>query len=123
MAIHEFDLELFHLQVISIFFRYFCRLQILYCFDFLQQDEISSEDENAVSSPQRASVCSFVKRLTPSDTSTHGGFSVPKQQAVECFPPLVSILFRTFIFKNLTTDSMSGKKKLTDINLFGLEFN
>ncbi|KAE8009608.1 hypothetical protein FH972_006036 [Carpinus fangiana] len=53
-----------------------------------EQDDISSEDENAVSSPQRASVCSFVKRLTPSDTSTHGGFSVPKQQAVECFPPL-----------------------------------
>lgn len=31
---------------------------------------------------------SFSKRLTPSDTSTHGGFSVPKRHADECFPPL-----------------------------------
>ncbi|XP_062145267.1 auxin response factor 23-like, partial [Alnus glutinosa] len=53
-----------------------------------EQDELSSEDENAMSLPQRASVCSFVKRLTPSDTSTHGGFSVPKRHAEECFPPL-----------------------------------
>ncbi|GLT53943.1 hypothetical protein SLA2020_271770 [Shorea laevis] len=53
-----------------------------------EQDELSSEDENAVSLPHRVGVCSFFKRLTPSDTSTHGGFSVPKQQAVECFPPL-----------------------------------
>lgn len=44
--------------------------------------------------------------LTPSDTSTHGGFSVPKKHADECFPPLVGILiicrlFFYFLFKNL----------------------
>ncbi|KAM7274647.1 hypothetical protein ACFE04_016513 [Oxalis oulophora] len=31
---------------------------------------------------------SFTKKLTPSDTSTHGGFSVPKRHADECLPPL-----------------------------------
>ncbi|XP_041022554.1 auxin response factor 4-like isoform X3 [Juglans microcarpa x Juglans regia] len=54
-----------------------------------EQDMPSLEDENDVSLPQRTSVCSFVKKLTASDTSTHGGFSVPKRQAQECFPPLI----------------------------------
>ncbi|CAN1199932.1 Auxin response factor 7 [Linum perenne] len=31
---------------------------------------------------------SFSKKLTPSDTSKHGGFSVPRRQAEECLPPL-----------------------------------
>ncbi|GMI68449.1 ORESARA 14, ARF1-BINDING PROTEIN, auxin response factor 2, HLS1 SUPPRESSOR [Hibiscus trionum] len=31
---------------------------------------------------------SFSKTLTPSDTSIHGGFSVPKRHAHQCFPPL-----------------------------------
>ncbi|XP_047326073.1 auxin response factor 4-like [Impatiens glandulifera] len=30
---------------------------------------------------------SFCKKLTPSDSSTHGGFSIPKRH-VQCFPPL-----------------------------------
>ncbi|CAI0447781.1 unnamed protein product [Linum tenue] len=30
----------------------------------------------------------FTKKLTPSDTSKHGGFSVPRRQAEECLPPL-----------------------------------
>ncbi|CAM6126483.1 unnamed protein product [Calypogeia fissa] len=33
------------------------------------------------------SVC-FTKVLTVSDTSTHGGFSVPRRGAEDCFPPL-----------------------------------
>ncbi|KAL7200550.1 hypothetical protein ACSBR1_032470 [Camellia fascicularis] len=37
---------------------------------------------------QKINACSFRKRLTPSDQSTHGGFSVPKRYADECFPPL-----------------------------------
>ncbi|XP_035551141.1 auxin response factor 2-like [Juglans regia] len=53
-----------------------------------EQDKPSLEDENDVSLPQRTSLCSYVKKLTASDTSTHGGFSVPKRQAQECFPPL-----------------------------------
>ena len=31
----------------------------------------------------------FCKTLTASDTSTHGGFSVPHRAAEDCFPPLV----------------------------------
>ncbi|XP_035548859.1 auxin response factor 4-like isoform X2 [Juglans regia] len=54
-----------------------------------EQDKPSLEDENDVSLPQRTSLCSYVKKLTASDTSTHGGFSVPKRQAQECFPPLI----------------------------------
>ena len=34
----------------------------------------------------------FCKTLTASDTSTHGGFSVPRRAAEDCFPPLVSML-------------------------------
>lgn len=33
----------------------------------------------------------FCKTLTASDTSTHGGFSVPRRAAEKIFPPLVSI--------------------------------
>lgn len=32
----------------------------------------------------------FCKTLTASDTSTHGGFSVPRRAAEKVFPPLVS---------------------------------
>lgn len=32
----------------------------------------------------------FCKTLTASDTSTHGGFSVPRRAAEKIFPPLVS---------------------------------
>lgn len=35
----------------------------------------------------------FCKTLTASDTSTHGGFSVPRRAAEDCFPPLVILLF------------------------------
>ncbi|KAG6700200.1 hypothetical protein I3842_08G100800 [Carya illinoinensis] len=55
---------------------------------FAQQDKPILGDENDVSLPQRTSVCSYVKKLTASDTSTHGGFSAPRRQALECFPPL-----------------------------------
>jgi hypothetical protein len=33
----------------------------------------------------------FCKTLTASDTSTHGGFSVPRRAAEDCFAPLVSV--------------------------------
>lgn len=60
-------------------------------FLFLQQDEPSLEDGDSLPLPPKANVWSFSKKLTPSDTSTHGGFSVPKRHADECLPPLVSI--------------------------------
>lgn len=51
-------------------------------------DELSLEVGNSPPLPPKLNVCSFSKKLTPSDTSTHGGFSVPKRHADECLPPL-----------------------------------
>jgi hypothetical protein len=34
----------------------------------------------------------FCKILTASDTSTHGGFSVPRRAAEKVFPPLVTFV-------------------------------
>lgn len=34
----------------------------------------------------------FCKTLTASDTSTHGGFSVPRRAAEKIFPPLVCLI-------------------------------
>ncbi|TQE10952.1 hypothetical protein C1H46_003367 [Malus baccata] len=53
-----------------------------------EEDQLSVEEENTPPLPRRTSARSFSKTLTPSDTSTHGGFSVSKRIADECFPPL-----------------------------------
>ncbi|KAL5561574.1 hypothetical protein UlMin_031321 [Ulmus minor] len=50
--------------------------------------EHGSENANDPALPQKANTFGFTKGLTPSDTSTHGGLSVPKRYADECFPPL-----------------------------------
>ncbi|XP_077226619.1 auxin response factor 11-like isoform X2 [Tasmannia lanceolata] len=51
------------------------------------QNELRSPDPSLPESP-RATVRSFSKILTASDTSTHGGFSVLRRHANECLPPL-----------------------------------
>ncbi|KAL6575836.1 ADP-ribosylation factor 4 [Orobanche hederae] len=45
------------------------------------------ENENRVL-PSKSTSHMFCKTLTASDTSTHGGFSVPRRAAEDCFPPL-----------------------------------
>lgn len=45
----------------------------------------------------------FCKTLTASDTSTHGGFSVPRRAAEKIFPPLVSGLTIFLQFATLNT--------------------
>ncbi|KAH7332440.1 hypothetical protein KP509_20G087500 [Ceratopteris richardii] len=48
-----------------------------------------SKLEEGASSPQiKSSTRLFIKILTASDTSTHGGFSVLRKHAEECLPPL-----------------------------------
>ncbi|XAR66516.1 hypothetical protein NMG60_11012785 [Bertholletia excelsa] len=47
--------------------------------------EIEDDVEGAVKSTTPHMFC---KTLTASDTSTHGGFSVPRRAAEDCFPPL-----------------------------------
>ncbi|XP_010544846.1 PREDICTED: auxin response factor 18 [Tarenaya hassleriana] len=51
------------------------------------QSELTSSDPPLPQPPKQA-VHSFVKILTASDTSTHGGFSVLRKHATECLPAL-----------------------------------
>ncbi|KAL2471173.1 Auxin response factor 4 [Abeliophyllum distichum] len=57
----------------------------------LDDKEIESlgvnEDGDGVT-PAKSTSHMFCKTLTASDTSTHGGFSVPRRAAEDCFPPL-----------------------------------
>ncbi|MBA0877625.1 hypothetical protein Goshw_019196 [Gossypium schwendimanii] len=54
-----------------------------------EQDEESLEHRNYQPLPQKAYPVFFSKKLTPSDTSTHGGFSIPKRHVDDgCLPPL-----------------------------------
>uniref|UniRef100_A0A1J3H538 Auxin response factor n=4 Tax=Noccaea caerulescens TaxID=107243 RepID=A0A1J3H538_NOCCA len=57
----------------------------------LQPEEDQSEPTSLdppIVEPAKQTVDSFVKILTASDTSTHGGFSVLRKHANECLPPL-----------------------------------
>ncbi|XP_076918169.1 auxin response factor 3-like [Bidens hawaiensis] len=49
--------------------------------------EYAEEDDNEVTERSKTPHM-FCKTLTASDTSTHGGFSVPRRAAEDCFPPL-----------------------------------
>ncbi|CAL5357571.1 unnamed protein product [Camellia sinensis] len=55
-----------------------------------EQEGTSPENGIAESVPQKVRAYSFKKSLTPSDTSKHGGLSIPKRYADQCFPPLDS---------------------------------
>lgn len=46
-----------------------------------------TDDDNGVAE-KSTTPHMFCKTLTASDTSTHGGFSVPRRAAEDCFPPL-----------------------------------
>ncbi|CAN6443499.1 unnamed protein product [Victoria cruziana] len=46
------------------------------------------ENEETEGLRRRTTPHMFCKTLTASDTSTHGGFSVPRRAAEDCFPPL-----------------------------------
>ncbi|CAH1437959.1 unnamed protein product [Lactuca virosa] len=52
----------------------------------LQGEE--DQEEGGGVTPTRSTPQMFCKTLTASDTSTHGGFSVPRRAAEDCFPPL-----------------------------------
>ncbi|KAG5231804.1 auxin response factor [Salix suchowensis] len=54
-----------------------------------EEDELSSNKAgNSLPLHRKTCARSFTKKLTPSDTKTHGGFSVPKRHADQCLPPL-----------------------------------
>ncbi|XP_065878710.1 auxin response factor 3-like isoform X2 [Euphorbia lathyris] len=50
--------------------------------------EGDGEEEDMEASVKSTTPHMFCKTLTASDTSTHGGFSVPRRAAEDCFPPL-----------------------------------
>ncbi|KAL5221013.1 hypothetical protein ABZP36_025726 [Zizania latifolia] len=52
------------------------------------QENLPTLPDPTLSELLRPVVHSFCKILTPSDTSTHGGFSVLRRHANECLPPL-----------------------------------
>lgn len=52
-----------------------------------KENENTVVDEDGVV-PAKSTSHMFCKTLTASDTSTHGGFSVPRRAAEDCFPPL-----------------------------------
>lgn len=56
----------------------------------LREREISvdGEEEDFEDAAKSTTPHMFCKTLTASDTSTHGGFSVPRRAAEDCFPPL-----------------------------------
>ena len=59
----------------------------------LREDEDAGRDgeDGAAMKPLARTPHMFCKTLTASDTSTHGGFSVPRRAAEDCFPPLVRL--------------------------------
>ncbi|KAK7362779.1 hypothetical protein VNO77_04901 [Canavalia gladiata] len=56
----------------------------------LREGEIDAdgEEEDGEAVMKSTTPHMFCKTLTASDTSTHGGFSVPRRAAEDCFPPL-----------------------------------
>ncbi|KAL8460538.1 hypothetical protein ACS0TY_032173 [Phlomoides rotata] len=54
--------------------------------DGIMEVEATDEDTEGVGKAMTPHM--FCKTLTASDTSTHGGFSVPRRAAEDCFPPL-----------------------------------
>ena len=51
--------------------------------------EAAVDEEDVEGAGKATTPLMFCKTLTASDTSTHGGFSVPRRAAEDCFPPLV----------------------------------
>ncbi|GMY37434.1 auxin response factor 3 [Fagus crenata] len=50
--------------------------------------DVDGEEEDVEVAANSSTPHMFCKTLTASDTSTHGGFSVPRRAAEDCFPPL-----------------------------------
>lgn len=56
---------------------------------YIQQEQKDTFLPMELGIPSRQPTNYFCKTLTASDTSTHGGFSVPRRAAEKVFPPLV----------------------------------
>jgi len=67
----------------------------------LREGEIEADGEEDTEAMVKSTTPHmFCKTLTASDTSTHGGFSVPRRAAEDCFPPLVVMNYNAlFVLK------------------------
>ncbi|PIN14057.1 hypothetical protein CDL12_13327 [Handroanthus impetiginosus] len=54
----------------------------------MEKENAGIDEEGNRVAPVKSTSHMFCKTLTASDTSTHGGFSVPRRAAEDCFPPL-----------------------------------
>lgn len=64
-------------------------------------EALGVDEDGGGGSPTKSTPHMFCKTLTASDTSTHGGFSVPRRAAEDCFPPLVCMTLRYYILSFL----------------------
>lgn len=73
---------------------------------YIQQEQKDTFLPMELGIPSRQPTNYFCKTLTASDTSTHGGFSVPRRAAEKVFPPLVhtSRLFSYMILLDMMDD-------------------
>ncbi|KAH9310078.1 hypothetical protein KI387_037989, partial [Taxus chinensis] len=51
-------------------------------------EKFTEEEDDQMHAPANRTPHMFCKTLTASDTNIHGGFSVPRRAAEDCFPPL-----------------------------------
>lgn len=77
-----------------------------------QQEQKDTYLPVELGTPSRQPTNYFCKTLTASDTSTHGGFSVPRRAAEKVFPPLVKTK------TGLTTEVQLSCRLLLFINNF-----
>lgn len=71
-----------------------CWIDIFLCiwlWPCLQQEQKEAYLPAELGTPSKQPTNYFCKTLTASDTSTHGGFSVPRRAAEKVFPPLVKL--------------------------------
>lgn len=74
-------------------FRRVCYVIILftYLLTMLQEEQKDNYLPIEIGIQTKQPMNYFCKTLTASDTSTHGGFSVPRRAAEKVFPPLVCV--------------------------------
>lgn len=72
-------------------------LLVFWCDLNPQQEQKEAYLPAELGAPSKQPTNYFCKTLTASDTSTHGGFSVPRRAAEKVFPPLV-VLFPILIY-------------------------
>ncbi|XP_076894150.1 auxin response factor 4-like [Bidens hawaiensis] len=66
----------------------YTKLTLLPLIEMTGKNLQEGEEENGDVAVTKSTPQMFCKTLTASDTSTHGGFSVPRRAAEDCFPPL-----------------------------------